>query len=50
MIFAVAQLGDFKGDFLLFLFGFFFNCSQLFAQLFIEDNPFDDRIGRLGFL
>ena len=45
--FGVAQFGDFKRDFLLFFFRFFFNSGELFSQLFVKEDPLDDLFARL---
>lgn len=47
MEFAVAQFGDFEGDFFLFLFGLFFDGGELFAQFFVEEDSIED--GFCGF-
>ncbi len=48
MVFRVAQFGDFEGDLFLLFFGLFFDRGELFSQLFIEEDPLDDFLARLG--
>ncbi len=50
MVFAIAQFGDFEGDFFLFFLGLLFHRGELFSQLLIEKNPIDDLFADLWIL